>query len=352
MPGPPDPAAPFRAALMMPGWLGDCVMASALIDPLAERSGGPIQLWCRPAHRELFEGDPAIGEVLVYDPKGEHRGLGGLARWRKRCRAAEMSPEYLWIVPDSLSAALGARASGVKHRVGRVGQGRDLLLTERCPMPPRRFRHWIDEQAALLPPGGAEPKAVLSPRIHLPEGAAASIATRLGEMSLHPDDLCVLVPGATYGPAKRWTGFADFVRLLPEGIMPVLVGSSEEGPLTGEIATEIREGGRDCLDLAGALGLGELGALMAAVRFVLSNDTGPMHLAAAVGARVLGLFLSTDPVWTAPRGARVRHLASDVVCRPCFDRRCSMTEMICAEGIDAWALRGALAEWLEPGSEA
>ncbi len=333
---------------MMPAWLGDCVMASALIKPLAERSGGALQLWCRPAHRELFEQDPAVEEVLAYDPKGEHRGLPGLVAWRRRCREAKMNPEYVWILPDSLSAALGARAAGVKHRVGRVGQGRDLLLTNRCPQPPRRQRHWIDEQAALLPPSAAADGEPLMPRIQPTPEAVEAIGSRLGAASLQGKEICVLVPGATYGPAKRWSGYAEFARLLPTGITPVIVGSNEECPLTGEIATRIREGGRSCLDLAGTLGLAELAALMAAARFVLSNDTGPMHLAAAVGARVLGLFLSTDPVWTAPRGAQVRYLSSTAECRPCFDRRCAMPEMICATDIEPWALRGALAEWLEP----
>ncbi len=351
MPGPPEPSAPFQAALMMPAWLGDCVMASALISPLAERAGGKLQIWCRPAHRKLLENDPDVAEILDFDPKGEHSGLIGLARWRKRVGGAELNPEFVWVLPDSFSAALSARAAGVKRRVGRVGQGRDFLLTDRCPDPPRRMRHWIEELAPLLPESCFADRPTFEPRIHVSEAATAAIAARLGDSGLRAADVCVLVTSATYGPAKCWTGFSDLVPLLPEGLTPVLVGSEQEGAHTAELATAMREGGRTCLDLAGVLDLGELAALLASARFVVSNDTGPMHLAAAVGGRVLGLFLSTDPVWTAPRGPQARHLAAEVDCRPCFERRCSLREMICDGSIDAWALRGALADWLEPDVE-
>lgn len=331
----------------MPAWLGDCAMASALVAPLAARSGAPVQLWCRPAQRALFVADPAVGEILSYDPQGAHRGLAGLRRFRRSVRESRLRPAALWLVPDSFSSALAGAVSGVPRRIGYCGQGRRALLTQRLGAPPRRERHWLDERGALLAPFLDAAVPAWQPRLAVAPAAAASLAARLAGEKLAAGRCVVLVPGATYGPTKRWPGFAALGAALPAELALLVVGAPPERALCGELSAALGAAGRHVLDLCGALDLDELAALLAAARCTVSGDTGPMHLAAAVGGRVLGLFLSTSPEWTAPRGAAARWLAAAVPCRPCFARECPLPAQVCATAITPAAVQAAIADWLE-----
>jgi len=340
------PEPPFAAALLMPAWLGDCALASALIPSVAALSGAPIQLWCRPAQRALFACDPDVGEVLAYDPRREHRGLAGLWRLRRAVQRSRLRPAALWILPDSLSSALAGAVSGVRLRIGYSGQGRTALLSRRLGPPPRREGHWLEERARLLAPFLPSGPPDLQPRLHLDPAAAARLAAKLAARELDAARCVVLVPGATYGPTKRWPGFAALGAALPAGLPLLVVGSAAERPLAAALATALAAQGRAALDLCGALDLGELAALLAQARCTVSGDTGPMHLAAAVGGRVLGLFLSTSPEWTAPRGPQARWLVADLACRPCFARACPLPVQRCGEAIAAQTVRAAIADWL------
>jgi heptosyltransferase-2 len=342
------PEPPFDAALLMPAWLGDAVMASALLPPLAALSGGPVQLWCRPAQRALFAGQPGVATLQDYAPGGAHRGWPGLRRLRAELRAGAGRPQALWLVPDSFSAALAGWVAGVPLRIGFAGQGRDLLLSHRLPAPQGRSRHWIDGRAGLLAPFRAGSGDGWQPRLAVDPQAAARVAARLAAQGIAAGQAVVLVPGATYGPAKRWPGFAALGRALPAGVALLIVGAPEERPLAAALARDLAAAGRQALDLCGSLDLAELAALLAAARCTVSNDSGPAHLAAAVGGRVLSLFMSTAPAWTAPRGPAARWLAAAVECRPCFERRCPLPAQRCGEAIEVTAVQAAIADWLAP----
>jgi len=342
------PEPPIAAALLMPAWLGDAVMASALVAPLAALSGGPVQLWCRPAQRALFAGQPQVAEILDYDPSGRHRGPAGWGRLRREVKASAHAPRALWLVPDSFSAAWSAAVAGVPARVGFAGQGRDLLLSHRLAGPRDRQTHWIDGRAGLLAPFMSGPASGWQPGLTVSGQARARLEARLAALGVAPARAIVLVPGATFGPAKRWPGFAELGRLLPADFALVIAGAASERELGGELARALAQPGRPIVDLCGALDLGELAALLSLARCTVSNDTGPMHLAAAVGGRVLGLFLSTVPAWTAPRGPAARWLAAAVPCRPCFARDCPLPAQVCGEAISPKAVRAAIADWLAP----
>ena len=341
------PEPPFRAALLTPAHLGDCVMSTALLAPLAGLSGQGVEVWCRPGHEPLFGGHPAVVAVRAVEPKGRHRGPVGLLRARRDLGGAARALDALWIVPDSLSTALLAAASGVRRRVGFGGQGRGALLTRNLGPPPGRERHWIDGRAGLLA-DGATSASGLQPAVHPTADATARARDRLQREDVPLDGFAVFVPGAVFGPAKRWTQFAELARVIPQELWVLVLGSAEEAALCRALTESLRAQGRRALALAGALDLGELSALLREARFVVSNDTGPMHLAAAVGGRVLGLFLSTSTQWTAPRGPSVRWLAADVPCRPCFNRVCPLPAMHCDTAVTPWDVRGALADWFEP----
>jgi len=348
---PADLEPPFRAALLAPSWLGDSVMATALPPLLAARCGGPVDVWARPVWAPLFEGAPGVDRVLVFDPKGAHRGPAGLWRWRRRVQMAGDPPAVAWILPDSLSSALAALAAGTRRRVGRPGDGRSGLLTDVArPAVAPRSRHWIAEQADLLRRGPGRPAdehGDLAPRVIVAPSAERTLEAKLEECGATARDSAVFVAGATYGPAKRWPGYAALGRSLPPDLTLLLVGSAAERDVLAPLARDLAAAGRSCHDLAGALTIPELAALLAAARFTVANDTGPMHLAAAVGGRVLGLFCSTSPAWTAPVGPRSRWLDAGADCAPCFRRRCPEHEARCLAAITPGRVLADLGDWLE-----
>jgi len=342
------PEPPFRAALLAPTWLGDAVMSTALLPLAREISGRKVQVWARPGHRALFETHPAVASVLDYDPKGEHARLRGLVRWRRRLRGLPDPPDLVWLIPDSFSAALGAWFGGVRCRVGRRGQGRDWLLTRRLKLSGGRERHWIEQQAELTAsaaPRGMAP-ADLVPRIEVGDDAAAAAAEILAERGLAPDDCCAFVAGATYGPAKRWPHFAELAECLPPSLTVLLVGTSADKPVLSPLGESLARVGRSFHDLSERMDLPTLAALLRALRFTVANDTGPMHLAAASGGRVLGLFASTSPAWTAPRGPQARFLTAGTDCSPCFRRDCPLPDTVCMAELGAERVLSALADWL------
>ena len=248
------------------------------------------------------------------------------------------------MIPDSFSSALAARFSRARIRVGRSHESRGLLLSHPLGSLRRdRSRHWTLEKADLLRPF-AEPGS-LQPGLRL-DGDLRDFEEWMKEQGLSTSKYVIYAPGAKFGPAKHWKGFAPFAAEIPEDLEIVLVGAAAEAGHLDALASEIESRGRKVRSYPGDLGLAQLARFCRDARFVLSNDSGVMHLAAAVGARVLGLFLSTDPVWTAPLGASARSLAAGVECRPCFQRSCPLPEMICQDSLDMASVREALGDWM------
>lgn len=325
----PDP--PFRAAILGPSWLGDSVMTLALVPPLAALSGNPLEVWTPPTYRALYEGRPDVQAVLDYGGgPGDAFALRG------------SSVEVLFLLRRSFSSALSGLVSGVPHRIGWRGEGRSPLLTHRLPNP-ARFRHWIDgasEMLSLWPDLPSPAPSSLQPRFDPNEGADTS--------PLAGTPYVVFVPGATFGPAKRWRGFAELAGRLNGGFTIALAGSRAEEGLLLELAMDMKLKGRQAKVFAGNLNLPALGRLMRDALFTVSNDTGPMHLAAAVGGRCLGLFLSTEPSWTAPRGPQARHLTSGARCRPCYQRTCPLPAMACQDDLSVDDVLAATDDWRRP----
>ena len=340
------PEPPFRAALMLPRWLGDAVMGSALIEPLAAFSGAAVEIWGPAAYAELFVAGGDIAGFRVYEGHGIHRGLRGLRRFRREFSGPR--PEVLWILPDSFSSALAARFAGIRLRVGRAAQGRSFLLSHALRgMSRDRSRHWSLEKGELLTAFSdaailADPKPGLSLFDPLPD-----FEQWMKKEGISPNNYVIYAPGALFGPGKRWSGFAEFSSTIPESLEILLVGAEADREQIESLQSELRGVGRQARSYIGKLPLSRLARLFASARFTLSNDSGAMHLAAAAGGKVLGLFLSTDPVWTAPLGPKARVLAAEVDCRPCFLPQCPLTRMKCQDSLFPRRVREVLADWIE-----
>jgi heptosyltransferase-2 len=222
-------------------------------------------------------------------------------------------------------------------RIGYARDGRSFLLDEAVEPPlPAAYGHQASYYLQLLFRAGVidQPQPVREIRLYVTDPELHWAAKKLDTLGLNgPRFLIGLNPGAAFGPAKRWlperfAALAD--RLMGALNADVLIfGSSEERPLAEEIAGAMKH---TPTVLAGGTSLRQLLALMAQCRLIVTNDSGPMHLAAALGVPLVAIFGSTDERATGPVGARIRIVSRRVDCSPCGLRECPI-DFRCMRGI-------------------
>ncbi|MCF7837256.1 MAG: lipopolysaccharide heptosyltransferase II [Candidatus Marinimicrobia bacterium] len=281
--------------LVAPGWLGDGIMAlPAVAAWRAANPERPLRVLAKPRVAALWRLYPAVEEVLEWWP--------GRAGWRAvltRLRALE--PEEALILPGSFRSAWLCFRAGIPRRIGARGHWRAALLTVRRRPDP--VCHQADEYLGLIAPGCPRPAL---PVLNLPAAAQTAARERLHAV---PAPVLGLLPGAARGPAKCWP--PDHFAALGQawqartGGGTVLFGSAAERPLGATLAARIGSG---CLDLTGQTDLATLAAALRQCAVVTANDSGGMHLAAALGVPLVALYGATDPARTGPLGAQCRIL--------------------------------------------
>jgi heptosyltransferase-2 len=311
---PPIPRqAVERVLVRFPNWLGDTVMALPMLRSLRKALPG-ADLWCLgPWVGTILESEPGMARRLVTPERVSAR----LAQAR-RLRQARF--DLAVILPNSFETALAAWLSGARWRVG-YGDGRGALLTHAL-RPDADPVHQVRGYLRLLAPLGADGPTT-PPTLVIDAARRVEARRLLGEVQLPPGKPKVgLQLGAALGPAKLWPSerlAALAMRLEARGVHPLLLGSpgarglgdAVRAAATGPIRSLV---GRDHPALLAAL-MSELDALVAA-------DSGPAHVAAAVGVPAVTLFGPTDPRLTAPLGPRQRALWRQPACGPCFLREC------------------------------
>lgn len=252
-----------------------------------------IAVLVKPALGPLWAMHPAVDELLLLPP-----GMRGITQAAARLRKETWQAAY--ILPNSVRAALPPRLAGISRRIGFERSQARLLLTDRIePRGGTDRRHQAYENLDLLLPGCPE-EALPNPRIEVPE------ADRHEARACLPDESgpwVGIMPGASRGPAKRWPlgHFAAVAELLlhEENARVALMGGPQERALCEEIAQAL---GPRVIDLAGRTSVSLWAALLERCRVAVCNDSGGMHLAAAVGTPVVALFGQTDPAVTGPLG--------------------------------------------------
>lgn len=345
------PEAVRRILVRAPSWLGDAILALPAIDGLRRTfPGAELVVSAKPAVADLFALLPGV-PAIIPDAGTGPRGLVATAR-----RLHGAGCELALLLPNSFGSALLTRLAGIPHRAGYARDGRGALLTAPVPVPPAAA-HWhqVDSYRALL---GAlswdegERRPVLMP----PAEAVAAADHLLGEIppAGRGRPLVAVAPGAMYGGAKRWGAHryaAAADRLAGElGAALILVGSNPESAEAAAVAAGVRA---PALSLAGRTTLSVLAAVLARCRVLLANDSGVMHVAAAVGTPVVAVFGPTDPAATGPLG-RAAIVRQRVPCSPCRYRECPIDHP-CMDGVTPEAViagaRGLLAG-LDPAPEA
>jgi heptosyltransferase-2 len=304
-------------------WLGDAVMTTPAIRAVRETfPAAELTLLANPLVSQLFSAQISVDRVLVYDRNGIHAGLAGKLRMAKELRAQRFDLAIL--LQNAFDAALVTWLAGIPRRLGKNSDGRGLLLTHPYPL---RFEtvgaHQVDSYLAMLESFGI---AGADRRISLATTDAedSRLAALLAEAGIGPTDFLLGInPGATYGAAKRWypERFAIVAQKLAANWQARIVITG--GPGEAAIAREIEDGlAGGCLNLAGKTSVRELMALIKRCNFFITNDSGPMHIAAAFGVPLVAIFGSTDHLTTAPFSSRAAIVRQETDCAPCLKREC------------------------------
>jgi heptosyltransferase-2 len=302
-------------------WLGDAVMSLPAIRAI--RGVFPrahLAVLARPWVADLYARERCIDRVIAYPAM---RGLAQRRGFAARLRAESFDCAVL--LQNAFDAALMAWLAGIPERIGYRRDGRGILLTRAIPVPepgeiPRHERFYYLE---LLRRAGMIERLPLVEEIRLEGGDEAREAglDRLRSLGINGPVVGVS-PGAAYGNAKRWLPerFAEAAARLD---MPVLIfGSQSERPLCGEVAAWLAQAKISAHNLAGETTLREFIDLAAACRVFLTNDSGAMHVASALGVPTVTVFGATDETGTGPTGPLARIVRRHVECSPCLLREC------------------------------
>ncbi len=328
----------MKILVRLPNWVGDAVLALPALETV-RRAYPDSELWVAgPAW--IADLLPRRGFVAGVVPAPTGRGPAALRASARELRSRKFDRGILFT--NSFGSALELRLAGIPDRWGYARDGRGFLLTRRVPAPASRSglhqaAYYLNLLARLgLAPGPAEPRIVVEPG---DASRADEMLSRAGRVPGRP--LVVLGPGAAYGPAKRWPAarFAELgARLQRDADAEiVLVGAAGEEALSAEVTAGLA---RPALDFTGRTTLRELAALLGRARLVVVNDTGPMHIANALGVPVVAVFGPTDPAATGPLRPPAAILKKDVACWPClyrvcpYDHRC-MIRIEAAEAFEA-----------------
>jgi heptosyltransferase-2 len=315
------PSSDIRRILVRSvNWVGDAVLTLPALMALRRRfPSAEVAVLASPWVAGLFAGQPSVDRVIELWRDGGHGGLRG--RWRLARRLRAEGFDLAVLLPNSVDAALVPWLAGIPRRLGVPADGRGLLLTHRVSAPAPAGSHQVERYLGLVRSLGADGAPV--PRLRVSEAARGAAARLLEEQgAMAGRRLVALNPGSVYGGAKRWPAeryAAVGDALAAQGCTILLVGSRREAPILQAVAAGMH---KPAIVLAGRTDLPTLAALLERCRLLLTNDTGAMHVAGAVGTPVLALFGPTDAQATGPLGPTARVIREPVPCSPCLYREC------------------------------
>jgi len=324
-----------------------CTPALALLRELCPAA--EVSVLARPVIAELLKGHPSIDRVLVYEHRSRHAGLTG--KWALAATIRSLNFDLAVLFQNAFEAALLAFLGGVPRRLGYATDGRGFLLSEPVKAPGGEASHQIAYYANLLRGLGYN-GSLGPPRLFLAEEEEREMHRRLAEAGIDQTDLVVGInPGSTYGGAKRWMPerFGAAVDRLAgrygttRPLRAVIVGAPGEEAL-GRIVAESMQA--KAIQLSGHTTIRQLMAVIKRCSVFLTNDTGPMHIAAAFDVPVVAVFGPTDASTTAPFGAGHLIVREPVECSPCLLRECPIDHR-CMTRVTVETVSEAAAKQLE-----
>lgn len=331
-------------------WVGDAIMAIPALRAVRARfPEARIAVVARPYVADIYRGQNICDDLIPYDTRGVHAGLSGRERLAQELHAQKFDVALL--LQNAFDAAWLAWRAGIRERIGYARDGRSFLLTKRIAVPKRgeipsheqfyylellRRAGWIDS----LPSESFVRLDITEDQRQRAEQVLSAAGAR------HDVPRIAIGAGASYGSAKCWPPerFADFVnrfRLHTDADV-VFFGTPSEETVFEAIAAGIKG---LSISLVGKTEIADLPALLSQCQLFVGNDSGAMHVAAAVGLPVVAVFGPTDPQGTAPITPRCTVVQEKPYCSPCFLRRCPIDHR-CMTNVAPEAVEAAACGWL------
>ncbi|MDA8138409.1 MAG: lipopolysaccharide heptosyltransferase II [Desulfobacteraceae bacterium] len=325
-----------RILIRAANWVGDAIMTTPALRAVRHHfPAAEITLLAKPWVIPVFENSPDIDRIMVYDANGRHSGPTGLWRLAQDTRGGQFDLAIL--LQNAFEAALLAFLARIPRRMGFTTDARTLLLTDRIrSWRPLKRGHLIDYYLGLMAGAGIASRG-RDLTLVLSDSEREEARCFLSRHGIHGQDLIIgLNPGAAFGTAKRWLPerYAELGRrLMAQHAARLLIfGSSSEAELGRQMAAEI---GNDCLSLSGQTSLRQAMALIGECDLFITNDSGLMHVAAALDVPQVAIIGPTDPTATGPVNAQslLVHRPEACYLSPCLKPHCPIIDHRCMTAI-------------------
>jgi heptosyltransferase-2 len=330
-------------------WIGDAIMALPALRAIKSRSAATVSIVARSHVADIYRDQDLADELIVYEPLGAHAGISGRERLASELRAKKFDTAIL--LQNAFDAAWLAWRAGIPERIGYARDGRSMLLSNaiRAPEPGEIPAHEQYYYLELLRRAGwidALPAETFIQLRVTGERREHALKT-LADAGTRSDAVRIAIgAGAAYGSAKCWppSRFAELANRLQSQTNAdvILFGAASEAAVSAAIGSEMQ---RPPIDLTGKSATADLPALLSQCHVFIGNDSGAMHIAAAVGLPTVGIFGPTDPFGTAPVTPRATIVREKPFCSPCFLRRCPIDHR-CMTNITSDEVAAAAQPWL------
>jgi heptosyltransferase-2 len=335
-----------KVLVVAPSWVGDTVLAQSLFSSLsAQQPELTLEVlavdWCRP----LLERMPEVTATIKMPIGHGQLKLGERYKLARQLKARGYQQAI--ILPNSWKSALIPFLAGIPQRTGWLGESRYLLINDYRRLNKIHYPRMVERLVALAYPANRPlPNPLPNPQLIADAEAAQHSRARHQLQSERP--ILALCPGAEFGEAKRWPA-AHYAQLACEQIQSGwqvwLFGSARDQAVSQTISSLLPSNQQACCqDLTGRTSLTEVIDLLAISHAVVSNDSGLMHIAAALNRPLVALYGSTSPDFTPPLSPQARILKLDLACSPCFQRQCPLGHQHCLTQLQPSQVSQALAE--------
>lgn len=349
-----ESSVPLRILVVAPSWVGDMVMAQSLFMALkAQNPSVSIDVLASSWSRPLLKRMPQVSQAI--DLPFAHGELGLRRRYAMGRELRSKQYDQAILLPNSFKSALVPWFARIPRRSGWRGEMRSWILNDTRVLAPAQLPLMVQRFVALALPASAELPAALPEPIPVPQLQSdpeqVLEAMRAFELARTPAVLA-LCAGAEFGDAKQWPA-AHYAAVasahLEAGGQIWLFGSAKDRAVTEDIVARVAAPARHrCHNLAGRTSLAQAIDLLSVADAVVSNDSGLMHIAAALHLPVVAVYGSTSPEFTPPLTDRVELLSTDIECRPCFQRTCPLGHKRCLTELSPTRVIEALQRLSQP----